>query len=417
MDRRTFLRDVGTMTLGAGVPLCLTRPGWSQKQEDEKPRVAAIVTEYRGYSHADVILGRFLQGYILTRDETYKPRTNVVSMYIDQFPKTDLSRGMAAAYGSQIKPTIHEALTMGSDELKVDGVLIIGEHGNYPYNEKGQHMYPRRRFFEETVDVFQQVKSTVPVFNDKHLGFAWEDAKWMFDQSRELRFPLMAGSSLPTTWRKPELELPLDVELDSALAIGYGGLEAYGFHALETLQCMIERRRGGESGVQAVTFVKGDDVWKSAEQGRWSRPLLDEILRHVDRPEGEPAGKPEELCPEPAAFLLEHTDGFRSAVVMLNGYTEAFAFACQRRGADRPEGCHFWLQEPEFGHFSYLTHNIESLYLTGREPYPPERTLLTTGVLDAAMTSRHEKQRRIETPWLAEIKYDAKNTTARRAVV
>ena len=158
---------------------------------------------------------------------------------------------MAAQYGVQIKPTIEQALTLDTGKLAVDGVLIIGEHGDYPYNDKGQHMYPRRQFMEETIHAFQKTGSTAPVFNDKHLGFAWRDAKWMYDQSRHMNFPLMAGSSLPTTWRRPELEIPLDTELEEAVAIGYGGMEAYGFHALETLQCMVERRRGGESGVRS----------------------------------------------------------------------------------------------------------------------------------------------------------------------
>lgn len=122
------------------------RVAWLLADEEPppKPRIAAIVTEYRGYSHADVILGRFLQGHTLNPKETYWPRTQVVSMYVDQFPPNDMSRGMAASYGVRMAPTIQEALTLGTDHLDVDGVLIIGEHGDYPHNAKGQHMYPRR---------------------------------------------------------------------------------------------------------------------------------------------------------------------------------------------------------------------------------------------------------------------------------
>ena len=185
-------------------------------------------------------------------------------MYVDQFPAGDLSRGMASQYGVAIKPTIGEALTMGTGRLAVDGVLIIGEHGDYPENKKGQKMYPRRRFFEETVKTFSATGASAPIFNDKHLGFAWDDAKWMYDQSRQMKFPLMAGSSVPTAWRKPDVELPIGVELESALAIGYSGIEIYGFHTLEMLQCMVERRRGGESGVRAVTCLEGADVWQAA---------------------------------------------------------------------------------------------------------------------------------------------------------
>ncbi|MFO0914080.1 MAG: hypothetical protein U0795_14065 [Pirellulales bacterium] len=412
VNRRRFLGQAG-MAAGAG----MLAGAWPATRSvaaaaGGKPRIAAIVTEYRGYSHADVILGRMLQGYVLDLTETYWPRTQVVSMYVDQFPQGDLSRGMASQYGATIYESISQAMTCGTDQLAVDGVLIIGEHGDYPHNAKGQHMYPRRRFFEEAVKSFRAAGRGVPVFNDKHLGYAWEDAKWMYDQSRELKFPLMAGSSLPTTWRRPDLDLPLGVALGDALAIGYGGLEAYGFHALETLQCMIERRGEGESGVQAVTCLEGAEVWRAAEQGRWSRSLLDAVLECV---ENRPTARPEDACREPAVYLIEHVDGFKSAVVMLDGYVGSFGFAGQVQGADRPVAAQFWLQEPEFSHFSYLTHNIESMYLTGQAPYPVERTLLTTGILDAVMTSRAEGHRRVETPWLADVKYRVTEDNWRRA--
>jgi hypothetical protein len=408
IDRRCFLRTAGTLLAAAA----MTGRRAQSVERAKQPRIAAILTEYRGLSHADVILGRMLNGYILSTTETCSPRTQIVSMYVDQFPAGDLSRGMASQYGVAIKPTIREALTLGTGRLAVDGVLIIGEHGDYPDNEKGQKMYPRRRFFEETVSTFAASGSSAPVFNDKHLGFAWDDARWMYDQSRQMKFPLMAGSSVPTAWRKPDVELPLEVELDSALAVGYSGIEIYGFHTLELLQSMVERRRGGETGVRAVTCLEGPNVWQAASSGKWPRELLDVATAHLPGHSAEP---PERTCANPVAFLIENTDGFRSVALLLDGFTTQFAFACRVKGKSAPVATNFWLQEPGWGHFSYLVHNIESMYLTGKEPYPPERTLLTTGILDAIMTSRFEGHRRIETPWLANVAYKATGVTARRA--
>lgn len=409
MTRRGFVRTLATaggLTLGMPV-----RGLWAAKRPSGTPRVAAIITEYRGYSHAWVILGRFLEGYALGF-EPYWPRTRVVSMYVDQFHAADLSRPMAAWKNIPVKSSIADALIDAeTGKLMVDGVLIIGEHGNYPHNEKGQHMYPRRRFFEETVNAFRKAGETAPVFNDKHIGYAWEDAKWMYDQSRALDFPFMAGSSLPTTWRKPELELSVGVELEEALAIGYGGLEAYGFHALETLQCMTERRKGGETGVKSVTCLEGDAVWQAAEAGRWSRKLLDAAL---SRAENVKPGRPEDNCQKPEIMLIEYGDGLKASVVHLDGHSANFGFAAKVRNRDESLSTLFWLQEPEFGHFSYLTHNIESMFLTGVPTYPVERTLLTTGVLDAVMTSRFEKHRKIDTPWLAEIRYQPSTQLVRR---
>src|SRR5207244_4923362 len=115
-----------------------------------------------------------------------------------------------------------EALTLGGNQLAVDGVLLIAEHGNYPLTPKGEKLYPRRRFFEEVVKVFRASKRIVPVFNDKHLAYNWADAKWMYDQHRELGFPMMAGSSVPVAWRRPELRPDVGIECDRLLSVGYG---------------------------------------------------------------------------------------------------------------------------------------------------------------------------------------------------
>lgn len=404
LNRRDFLATAGGVMLW---------PGWGPAMaRNQRPRVAAIVTEYRSFSHADVILGRIMKGYALNVEERIYPRTELVSMYLDQVPESDIGTGLAKYHRVKLASSIEDAILKGGEKLAVDGVLIIGEHGNYPHNEKGQHMYPRRRFFEETVKAFHKGGGVAPVFNDKHLGYAWEDAKWMYDQARTMGFPLMAGSSLPTAWRKPDFEYPLDVDLEEGLGIGYGDTEAYGFHALETLQCMIERRRGGESGVRAVTHLSGDKVWEAARAGKWSMSLAEAATSPI---EGRPSGKIEDHCKSPELFLIEHTDGFRSSVLMQNGYTAGFAFGGKRKGVEKPDGAHFWLQEPDFGHFAYLAHNIETMMIERRELYPPERTLLTTGVLDAVMTSKHEGGRRVETPWLEKVSYRSVEQPGRRA--
>src|SRR5207244_2983620 len=158
---------------------------------------------------------------------------------------------------------IAEAITLGKKEVAVDGVLCIGEHGRYPSNDRGQILYPRRRFFEETANVFAQYKRAVPAFNDKHLAATWTDAKWMYDRARELHVPFLAGSSLPVTWRRPPLTLARNAQLVEAVQVGYGPFEGYGFHALEALQCLVERRRGGETGVRSVQCLSGEEMWRA----------------------------------------------------------------------------------------------------------------------------------------------------------
>jgi hypothetical protein len=373
-----------------------------------KKKVAAIVTEYRKWSHADVIVGKILEGY--NYDGKDGPDMQVVSMYVDQFPDKDMSRDLAKKHGFTIHDSIEKAVTCGGKELAVDGVLCIGEHGKYPLGPKGQILYPRRRFFEETTKVFARSKRSVPVFNDKHLAATWADAKWMYDRSRELFVPFMAGSSVPVTWRRPELKLAKNCDLTEAVQIGYGPFEGYGFHALEGLQCMAERRKGGETGVKAVTCVQGEEMWKTLDAGKWSKPLLEAAMALVPAHAKGDYREATAKTKDAGVFLIEYRDGFRAAVAMLNGWVYegdggAFTFAGKLKAQDKPAACHFYLQQPDpFAHFTYLVKAIDSMMRTGHSPYPVERTLLTTGILDAVMASKAEKNKRIETPHL-EIKY------------
>jgi hypothetical protein len=170
---------------------------------------------------------------------------------------------------------------------------------------------------------------------------------------------------------------------------------------------MAERRKGGETGVRAVQYLAGKAMWEALDQGRWSKPLLEAALAHVS---AHAAGDYRELTAKSAdagVFLVEYRDGFRGAVAILNGWLYEgdggdFIFAGRLTGQDKPRVTlfHQQLVDP-FGHFIYLVKAIDAMIQTAHAGYPVERTLLTTGILDAAMTSLAEKGRCVETPHLA----------------
>ena len=366
----------------------------------DRKKIAAIITTYFQHSHADVIATKYMKGF--PTDEGHQmPRVELVSIYLDQIDSRDIGVGLAEEHQVPIYPSIRQALTLGGGELAVDGVLLIGEHGDYPHNELEQHMYPRRYMFEQICGVFASSGKSVPVFCDKHLSYNWDDANWMYERAKTLDVSFMAGSSLPICWRQPFLEHTLDTPLESAVGIGYGGVESYGFHALETLQCMTERRKGGESGVVAVQCLEGEAVWEAAESDQWYLELADAACAQI---KNRPDKTIQEGCPNPTMFLIEHSDDFRSAVLMLNGYVTDFAYA--GKDGDNVYATEFYLQNgPPHAHFSYLSLNIEEMFVTGVPQYPVERTLLTTGILDTIMHSRAQGNIRLETPHLAELAY------------
>jgi len=398
--RRDFLRSglaasAAALSASYGVlpyataGMCITR---------DKLPVAGVVTAYHRNSHADVILGKILEGF--QQDGGAGPDLRLVSLYVDQSPSNDLSRELAEKHGVRLASTIDEAITLGTDAVQVRGVLSIGEHGDYPLTpDTKQHMYPRRRFFDEIVKTFRRCDQTVPVFNDKHLSWKFDDAVHMVRTAREMQFPLLAGSSVPVAWRYPPIEVPRDCEIESALSIGYGPFEAYGFHALEAHQCVLERRLRGETGVASVQAVRGDRIRRAEQDGEWSSQLLDAALETLPRKLSEAA----EWSPgeNSAAFLIRHSDGLKSAVLMANGLVDQFAVAIRIKGETKPLAMWFKLQESApFGHFAYLLHAFEETVHSGKAVYPVERTLLTTGILDRAMQSLAQDAATLETPEL-----------------
>lgn len=237
-----------------------------------------MVTVYRQGSHADVLLGKFLPGRGIALDDGFHElRVELVAIYIDQIGSQgpDIGVDLAEEHGVPVYPSIRQALCCGGAQLAVDGVLMIGEHGDYPWNEKHQQIFPRKYFMEQICGVFSESGRAVPVFSDKHLSHSWDDARWMVRRTAELGAPFMAGSSMVTAWRRPFLEHPLGCHITEAVVLGFSGLDIYGSHTLEVLQCMVERRAGGETGVRAVTYMEGEPVWEAGDAGVFSMELVE----------------------------------------------------------------------------------------------------------------------------------------------
>lgn len=415
LDRRNFLGVLGTGLLGASFAGAAEPAGKSTP----KKKLAIVTTEWRYHSHAWHMGERFLVGYPL-QGRWHMPPFEVVSAYVDQFPENDLSRQRAAEFGFKIYPSVAEAVRAGGKKLAVDAVLVIGEHGNYPDNELGQKKYPRYEFFKQVTDVFRADGKSVPMFNDKHLSWKWEWAKEMVDTSRELGFPFAAGSSLPVTWRMPSIDMPYGAEVEEVMCVAIGGLDSYDFHALEVIQCMAERRRGGETGVVAMQGLRGDAVWKALDAGSWSAGGWDPQLFAACLSRTQTLAQPEtfsdryptvaqmhEWVKDPACYRFEYADGLKATMLIMNGLVNDFTFAARLKGEREPLSTLFYLPpNPNVTYSAELMSKAEETFLTGKTPYPVERTLLTSGLVAAGMLSLGTGQKRIETPHLA-VRYQA----------
>lgn len=408
LSRRRVILGAGAAAAAAYIPLanCQATP----EANNARKRIAFLGTEVRRHSHAQHFLDRHALGYTHA-GRWEKPRIDIASVFIDQHPAEDLAPQRIEKYKLKSFPSIAEALTLGGSKLAVDGVVIIAEHGDYPVNEKGQRRYPRYDWFKQVVKVFEDSGRSVPVFNDKHLSTEWHECREMVDDSKRLGFAFLAGSSLPVTWRHPSIDLPHDVPLKESVCVCYGGVDSYDFHGLETAQCMSERRRGGEVGIQSVIAKRGDAVWEMLEKPEYSdtqRLFVSALTRSHNLPvEGGFPTAPvtyqwaKSVLTGTVGYFIEHRDGFRTAMFLCP--IQDFNYAGLRSDNGEIVSCQMYLPMPGHGSttadfFNPLARHIETTVLDRKAPYPVERTLLTSGMVIAAVNSLFQGETRIETP-------------------
>ncbi len=408
LSRRTFL---------AGMATALPLGSVAQSVEGRRPKIAALTTIYHKYSHSQHIVDRFLEGYGW-EGRHHRPEMDVVSLYVEQVGENDWSRERAKRHSQmKIYPTIADALTLGGSTLAVDGVLLIGEHGKYPNNKKGQKLYPRYEYFQQVVDVYRKSGRTAPLFNDKHLSWNWGWAKEMVDTSREMGFGLMAGSSLPVARRLPSIDLPWQADVEEAIGVWAGGIDGGDIHVLEAMQSIVERRRGGETGIRAVQALRGDRFWAalkagSWEAGGWDQQLVQAALSRSNMisPVRENYGVVlpsmddiRRMAPDSYAYRFEYADGMKATMLQLQGGQGVVGdctVAARLKGGDVLSTLIYLPYYAMRNFFNPQVHHIESLFLTGKSPYPVERTLLTTGMTAAGIESLFQNQKRLETPHL-----------------
>ena len=346
-----------------------------------RPRVACVLNVYTPNSHADVFFSRLLDGYRLN-GAWRAPRVQAVTFYVDQFPYNDMARDIAAEYGIRIAKTVAEAID------GVDGIAVVGEHGQYPRSSLGNFQYPRKRYFDEITREFDRRGVVKPLFSDKYLAYDWADARSMYDRVRAMRIPFLCGSTLPWTWRRPPLQFARGDRFDEMVAISCSDLEEHAYHGIELLQSVAETRHGGETGVAAVQYVEGDAVWKIAPA------LRDAALsRRVNPP-------PEDRGQKPEAFAIRYLDGLQAAVLNLNSKTRDFLFAARVNGDPQPRATCFYIGLYTHAHWGFVVRAFEDLVLTKREQMPVERTLLANGIMLAGLESRRKGGAWVDTPHL-----------------
>jgi hypothetical protein len=174
---------------------------------------------------------------------------------------------------------------------------------------------------------------------------------------------------------------------------------------------MSERRRGGEVGIREVHALRGEKLWEHLDQDRYTL-TRDLMVAALNRSHNLPVegGFPTDrvtypwfrkTLPDTTGYLIEHNDGFRTSIFMTG--IRDFNYAGYREDTGSIVSCQMYLPMPTHGSttadfFNPLTRHIEDTILTGRTPYPVERTLLTSGMVIGGVNSLHQGQVPVATP-------------------
>jgi hypothetical protein len=248
---------------------------------------------------------------------------------------------------------------------------------------------------DETDAAVRNAVQTMPpetaVFVHGVLGSTGSAAKEIAQAAKTRRVLLASGTSLAVAWRLPEVDVAPGQILRQGLIVVQGGQA--GLDGLDGLLPLIEKRRGGESAIDQVRFYTGARLWQAAAEGIWASGLLAAALSRSDSPQGDPAtdgrtqdlvklGLVQKLAHDPHAWVVDHQDGFRSTILVLDGVVADYNFAVIAADGTIISAQLFRPPKPARHEFSRLAAAIEDFFRKQAAPWNIERSLLTAELLE-----------------------------------
>ena len=365
-------------------------------------KIAFLLDEFTTPSPAQQLLDRFLIGY---------PRDGVLRRFEGTQVSAYLAVSIESNFGERPKEfDLDVAHTVEEAVADADAVVIVSRRPGAQANEAFLKI------------ALERAPEGAACFVHGALANSLTTARTLAATAAARRIALVAGTPLSVTWRLPPVELPAGTPLTEALIVVQVNPQAIQatppsppatlagaeLHALDGLLPVIERRRGGESGIRTVRFLEGKELWRAGQKGLWSWPLLAAALSRSHTPQGDPVldgrtqdlvglGLVPKLARNPRGWLLEHRDGLRSTILVLDGVVADFNFAVRAKNGEIVSAQLFRAPPPAEHHFNRLAAVMEDFFRSGKSPWPIERNLLSAGLLETFAKPSSLSGRRVET--------------------
>lgn len=371
-------------------------------------KAAFLFEEFSTSSPSQQLLDRFLMGYV-RNGSFHKPDISEISAYLP--PTNEGDFGM--------RPEDFDLQTANTVEQTVEGadaIVIASRKPGATANDRLAEI------------ALAHAPEGAACFIHGTLSGSLETGRALAKLAAARRIALLAGTPLSVTWRLPEFQLPKNTALSEALIVvqinppppqasspsqsgPQGTLAGAELNALESLLPIIEQRRGGEAGVRSVRRLEGEDVWRAGHRKLWSWPLLASALSRSHSPQGDPVldgrtqdivglGRVPKLARHPQAWILDHSDGLRTSILVLDGVVGDFNAAVRAADGRTFSTQIFRGPPPMEQHFSLLTAAMEEFFTTGKAPWPVERNLLIAGLLEAFRNPTTRSGKTLATPEL-----------------
>jgi hypothetical protein len=336
-------------------------------------KIAFVVEEFALGTPAQQLLDRFLMGY--PHEGGFRRLDGcAVAVHLVSGAKPKEIEQRENDFGLAYAPELAGALA------DADGVVVVWRGAGARANES---LLTR---------VVEQAPAGCACFVHGALAASDAGAREIARAASARRIALAAGATTAVTWRLPEVDVPRGARLRQALIVVQGQFPDAEFEALEGLLPLLERRRGGETGVARVRHFDGSAVWEAGERGLWSWPLLAAALSRSDNPQGDAAvdgrtqdlvglGLVPRLARQPRGWVLDHRDGLRSAILVLDGVVGDYNFALDTVGHGIISAQLYRPRPPAQQQFSRLAAVVEDYFRTGQPPWPIQRSFFVSGWL------------------------------------
>ena len=335
-------------------------------------KIAFVLEEFSLGSPGQQLLDRFLVGY--ARDGEFRrfPELTVAVWVSENAPREAAIESALATRERDFK--LIRAASLAEVVRGADGVIVA----------------PRSRSVSASGELLRKtlehLSAGTTCFVFGALAGAEANARRIVANGAKRKILLASGTSLATTFRLPDIELPPRTRLEEALMVAHGPRPVAEVEAMDGLLNVIARRRGGEAGVRIVRGLNGSEVWRAGDAGEWSWNLLAAAISRSNNVQGDPVrdgrtqdvvgfGLVPKLARDPRGWIVEHRDGMRSVVLVLDAVIEDFNFAVRSRAGTVTSAQLYRPPEPGRGEFDRLVAVLEEFFMTRKAPWPMERSL------------------------------------------